>query len=147
MFGYANTVPDDCLMYIVFFYITSIVNVLMLSIEKKRNHKFGTGTWWLSTFNRYHSDINILKIKVMNFNHQYVKEEFPKRIVSINNTPVEDTTVFKYLGCNIKCDKPSTRDSELEMLINIIFTSLGKMINFENHTVYNRENHEYPRAY
>ena len=83
----------------------------------------------------------------MNFNHQYVKEEFPKRIVSINNTPVEDATVFKYLGCNIKCDKPSTRDSELEMLINIIFTSLGKMINFENHTVYNRENHEYPRAY
>ena len=34
-----NTVPDDCFMYIVFIYfifnITFIVNVFMLSIEKK----------------------------------------------------------------------------------------------------------------
>ena len=38
-----NTVPDDHLMYIGFFNfifnITSIVNVLMLSIEKKKKEK------------------------------------------------------------------------------------------------------------
>ena len=46
----------------------------------------------------------------MIFNHQHINEEYPKTIISINNTPVENNTIFKYLGRNIKYDKPSTGD-------------------------------------
>ena len=71
-----------------------------------------------TTSKRYHVEIVILKTKRMIFNHQYINEEYPKTIVSIYNTPVENTIIFKYLGCSIKYDEPSTRDSELEMCID-----------------------------
>ena len=78
----------------------------------------------LSTaFKRYcHLEINISKTKTMIFNRQYINEEYPKKIVSIDNTPVKNTTVFKYLTCNIsniKHNEPSTGDSELEIHISI----------------------------
>ena len=55
-----------------------------------------------TTFKRYHLEINISKTKTMVFNHQYINEEYPKKIVSTNNTPIKNTTTFKYLRCNIK---------------------------------------------
>ena len=39
----------------------------------------------------------------------------------LDNTPVKNTTIFKYLICNIssiKYNEPSTGDSELEIHIN-----------------------------
>ena len=36
----------------------------------------------------------------------------------MNNIPVENTTIFKYLGCSIKYGEPSTEDSEREMRID-----------------------------
>ena len=85
----------------------------------------------------------------MIFNHQYIKEEYPKTIVSINNGPVENTAIFKYLGCNLKHDKPSTGNSELEIRINTgecKFYEVWKNNELQNHALYMRENHEYSRV-
>ena len=60
-----------------------------------------------------HLENNISKTKTMNFNHLYVNEEYPDIIVSINNTPAENTNIFKYLVCSIRYNKPSTGDPEL----------------------------------
>lgn len=70
-----------------------------------------------ATFKRYQLEINISETKMMIFN-QYLNEKYPKPIVSINNTLVENTIIFKYLGCNMKNDKPPIRESELEIHIN-----------------------------
>ena len=50
-----------------------------------------------ATLKRYHLEINISKTKMMIFNHQYINEEHPKSVASKINTPVENTTIFKYL--------------------------------------------------
>ena len=68
-----------------------------------------------TTFKTYHLEINISKTKKMIFNNQYIDGEYPETIVNINNMSVENTTTFKYLGCNIKYVEPSTGDSQLEM--------------------------------
>ena len=49
-----------------------------------------------TTFKRYHLEF-ISKPKTMIFNHQYIIEEHPKKFVRINNTPVKNTNIFKYL--------------------------------------------------
>ena len=77
-------------------------------------------------------------------------------IISINNTPAENTNIFKCLGCNIKYDEPSTGDSELEMRIDTVqckFYEFGKkMMNFKTlnaltyNVLFSRGNHECSRA-
>lgn len=62
----------------------------------------------------YYLEINSSDVKTMIFNYQYINSKYPKTIASINNTPVESTTILKYPGCNIKYDEPSTGDLELE---------------------------------
>ena len=56
--------------------------------------------------------------KTMVFHHQYINDEYPKTIVNMNNTLVENTAIFKYLACNIKYDEPSTGPLELEIHID-----------------------------
>ena len=51
----------------------------------------------------------------MIFNYQYIEKNIDMTIVNKENTPVENSTIFKYLRFNIKHNKPSTRDSKLEM--------------------------------
>ena len=99
----------------------------------------------LSTaFKRYrHLEINISIIKTMIFNHQYKNEEYPKKIVSIDNTPVKNTTVFKYLSCNISNINTTNHPQEIQnwrytsIQSNASFMSLGK----------NDETHEGSRVY
>ena len=74
-------------------------------------------------------EINTYKTNTMIFNHQYTTEAYPKTIAKIRNPLIANVTKFKYLGCNIKYDEPSTVDTELEMRIDTAkckFYELGK---------------------
>lgn len=88
-----------------------------------------------TSFKRYHLDIKISETKTTIFTHQYVNEEYPETIVSINNTPRENTTIFKYLAYSIKYNELSITYSELEMRIvteKYKFHELGKnMMDFK----------------
>ena len=70
------------------------------------------------TFCNYGLEINKSKTKTMILNHQLTAEEYPETIVSIDNTPLNNVKVFKYLGCNIKYDEPSTGEAELEFRVD-----------------------------
>ena len=82
-----------------------------------------------SLFKKYHLQVNIKKSKTMIFNHQYLNEGYPDLIVKINDTPVDNVSSFKYLGCNIEYNEPAIGDAELELRIdtaNCKFYELGK---------------------
>ena len=49
-----------------------------------------------TTFKRYRLEINISKTKIMVFNHNYINEEYPKKIFISNKTPIKKTTICKY---------------------------------------------------
>ena len=91
------------------------------------------------TFGCYGLEINKSKTKTMILNHQLTGEEYPGTIISIEDTPLDNVKVFKYLGCNIKYDEPSTGDSELEFRIDTAlnkFYELGKkLMNHKIHLV------------
>ena len=65
-----------------------------------------------SIFKRFHLALNIGKTKTMIFNHP-TPEAYPKSIVSLNDEVVENVTVFRYLGSDIKHDEESTGDEVL----------------------------------
>ena len=89
------------------------------------------------TFGRYGLEINKSKTNTMIFNNHLISQHYPGTIISIENTQIENVKVFKYLGCNIKYDEPSTGDSELEFRIDTAhnkFYELGKkMMNHRIH--------------
>ena len=89
------------------------------------------------TFGRYGLEINKSKTNTMIFNNHLLSQQYPGTIISIENTQIENVKVFKYLGCNIKYDEPSTGDSELEFRIDTAhnkFYELGKkMMNHRIH--------------
>ena len=62
--------------------------------------------------------------------------EYPNSIVKVNGIKIENVQVFRYLGCKIKFDEPSTGDSEIELRIDASeskFYELGR--NFMNYKV------------
>ena len=64
----------------------------------------------------------------MIFNHP-IPEAYPKSIVSLNDEAVENVTVFRYLGSDIKHDEESTGDEEINLRIDCAegkFYQLGK---------------------
>ena len=67
-----------------------------------------------SLFKKYHLQVNIKKTQTMIFNHQYLNEDYRDSIVKINDTPVDNVSSFKYLGCNIECNEPAIGDAELD---------------------------------
>lgn len=84
-----------------------------------------------TTFSRYHLEINISKTKSIIMNHQHLNTDYPTSIVKIHGEPIENVKSFKYLGCQIKYDEPSTGDSELELRIvaaEHMFYTLGKKL-------------------
>ena len=106
---------------------------LVLMFEDVKNLTLGLKLL-STTFNSYHLEINISKTKTMILNHQFTNEEYPDKLVNLNNTPIENVKIFKYLGCNVKYNEPTTGDAELEMRIDTAhckFYELGKnMMNF-----------------
>ena len=89
----------------------------------------------VTTLKEYQLEINTSKTNTMILNNQYTNEAYPETIVKIENIPIKNVTTFKYLGCNIKYDEPSTGDSELAMRIDSAqckFFELGKnLMNFK----------------
>ena len=69
------------------------------------------------TFRRYRLEINISKTKSIILNYQSTNTDYPTSIVKIHGNPVDNVKSFKYLGCQIKYDEPSTGNSELELRI------------------------------
>ena len=49
----------------------------------------------------------------MIFNHQ-TQEAYPKSIVSVNDEAIENVTVFRYLGSDIKHDEETTGDLRID---------------------------------
>ena len=71
----------------------------------------------------------------MILNQQYMNSPYPNSIIRTKGKPIENVKIFKYLGCQIKFDEPSTGKTELELRIDAAeckFYELGKkMMNFK----------------
>ena len=67
------------------------------------------------TFKRYRLSINISKTKTLIMNHQYLNQEYPATISSLNGTDVENVISYRYLGSEIKFDEASTGEAEINL--------------------------------
>ena len=66
--------------------------------------------------------INVSKTKTMIANYRYInsnEETYPENIVKLCNEDVENVKVFRYLGNDIKCNKPSTGDMEIDLRTSV----------------------------
>ena len=82
-------------------------------------------------FKRYHLELNKSKTKTMILNHQYLNTEYPESVITVNGEHIKNVKVFKYLGCQIKYDEPSTGNLELELRIDAAenkFYELGRKL-------------------
>ena len=84
-----------------------------------------------STFKRFRLSINISKTKTMILNQQHCNTEYPSTICNLEGSKIENVTLFRYLGPQIKYDEASTGDSELDLRIDSSeskFYEVGKKI-------------------
>ena len=51
----------------------------------------------------------------MIFNQQYEGREYPSTISSLRGNDLENVKSYRYLGCEVKYDDPSTGESELNL--------------------------------
>ena len=56
-----------------------------------------------------------------------MEPEYPKSIITLRNTPINNIEKFKYLGAFIKHDRPSTGDVELNYRIQITISKFIEM--------------------
>ena len=66
-------------------------------------------------FKKYRLKINISKTKTMIFNQQLENKEYPTSIASLDGEDLENVTIYRYLGCDIKYDESTTGDSEYNL--------------------------------
>ena len=64
------------------------------------------------TFSSWRLRINTSKTKTMILN---CEGEYPGSIASLNKEPVENVENYKYLGCEVKFDEPTTGKTELTL--------------------------------
>ena len=67
------------------------------------------------TFLRYRLKINPSKTKTMILNHQYNGIDYPCSISTLGDKQLENVKIYRYLGCEIEFNKPSTGDTELNL--------------------------------
>ena len=67
------------------------------------------------TFQRYRLKINPSKTKTMILNHQYKGIDYPISISTLGDKQLENVKIYRYLGCEIEFNKPSTGDTELTL--------------------------------
>ena len=60
---------------------------------------------------------------ILNYKGTY----YPKLIITINNTPIDDVEDFVYLCALIRYDSPGTSDKELSRRIGMEFSKLSLM--------------------
>ena len=84
------------------------------------------------TLKEYGMNLNIGKTKTMIFN--FLGENYPPTLVSLDSQPIENETVFQYLGSFVHREQTTTGDEELNLRIDSAdtkFYSLGKkLMNF-----------------
>ena len=66
-------------------------------------------------FDRYRLSINVTKTKSMILNNQYRQTNYPKCISKLRGEELVNVTNYRYLGCEIKYDEPTTGDAELTL--------------------------------
>ena len=108
---------------------------LVLLFEDAKNLRLGLETIY-STFKNYELCLNVPKTKTMILNYPDTENDYPNTIAHLNKTPIENVKSFKYLGCILTYDEPSTGNPELDMRIDAAhckFYELGK--NFMNQRI------------
>ena len=66
-------------------------------------------------FDRYRLSINVTKTKSMILNNQYRQTNYPKCISKLRGEELVNVTNYRYLGCEMKYDEPTTGDAELTL--------------------------------
>ena len=66
-------------------------------------------------FTRYRLDINTSKTKTMILNQQYEEREYPATISTLRGCELENVKTYRYLGCEVKYDEPTTGETELNL--------------------------------
>ncbi|XP_066919456.1 uncharacterized protein [Clytia hemisphaerica] len=81
-------------------------------------------------FQNFGLTINKSKTETMILNHDILGvDEYPKSIVSINDTPLNNVPKFKYLGCYIDYLDPNTGDAEINHRIQMASVKFSQMSN------------------
>ncbi|XP_066928505.1 uncharacterized protein [Clytia hemisphaerica] len=82
-----------------------------------------------STFNRFGLTINKGKTETMILNHNFADDEYPKSIISIDNTTLKNVREFKYLGSMINCEEPNTGNTEINHRIMLATSKFSELSN------------------
>ena len=77
-------------------------------------------------FDHFGLKINELKTETMILNNSD-EPEYPKSIITLRNTPINNVEKFKYLGAFIKNDQPNTGDVELTYRIQVALSKFVEM--------------------
>ena len=86
-------------------------------------------------FTEYGMKINVSKTKTMIFNHH--RQDYPSTIASLSGEALDNVKIFRYLGCDIKFDEPSTGEAELNLRTDAATGAFyGHSRNMMNHKIY-----------
>ena len=66
-------------------------------------------------FNRYRLAINVTKTKSMILNNQYRQTDYPPFIAKLRGEKLNNVVTYRYLGCELKYDEPTTGEAELTL--------------------------------
>ena len=67
------------------------------------------------TFQRFRLEVNSKKTKTMIINQQLDSKEYPVSIGKLEGKPFENVKTYRYLGCEIKYDEPTTGEAEINL--------------------------------
>ena len=67
------------------------------------------------TFKRFRLEVNPKKTKTMIMNQHLDNGEYPESIGQLEGKPLENVKNYRYLGCEIKYDEPTTGEAEINL--------------------------------
>ena len=75
--------------------------------------------------------MNVKKTETMTTNrkHSYEEDDYPKTVITLNNKPIKNTEVFRYLGFQIVHDENTTGDWEINSRIESAKNKFSSMKN------------------
>ena len=104
-----------------------------------------------SIFKRFRLKVNAKKTETMITNRKYTNpqpHDYPKAVIFLNNNPIKNTEVFRYLGCQIVHDENTTGDWEVNSRIESAKNKFSSMKNvFLNHDIKLQTRMVFLRAY
>ena len=69
-------------------------------------------------FTKFGLTISVKKTKTLILNYTGKKDDYPKTIIKIQNSMIDNITTFKYLGVKINCTEIDTGKTEIQYRIN-----------------------------